>query len=482
MSETPLMKAVMRGDLAAVKQLQATEAKRQNRCGQTALMLAISYKRPDIALVLCDTEAGLTADNGMTALMLASQYGYLDVAKALIPHEARMQTTTGWSALMLAVNNRQREAARLLSHTEAGLVKADGWTALMLAAQVGYSEIVCTLMPHEATLRSGKGWTALMAAVDAGNLDCVALLVREETGAQRSDGLTALMIAARNGREDLVRILCDSERAITLSDGRTAYDFALQSGNQECIRLLEETKSIKATSELRVSALIGTAPPPPPPPQPPLCQPPKELHVQHVPPPPDDSNPNGRVTTPLPEHSTQMSPGYEHVAPNPQELYDVRRHVHYLASVLATTQSEVQYLRNLVLEQGKQLQSALYTIHYLKTSLANMEMQRATFGPVGQLPLRVDVKNEEVSDAIQIAVYPDTKALESAPHYPDPYVGQADFDLPSVCLRVEPNLADFVCMPCEHICQFETGTNVLGSPCPLCGTPINDIIPTVVCQ
>ena len=165
---TPLLHAILAGDLDAVRVLLAAGANVDDAGpdGMTALMLALIKRHEEIALFLLDQGADPhSSDAGYTALHLASATGQLGVAEALLALDAdpnlrleRPQRVTnafeigvfqspgsgrltqiGSTPFIVAAKSADARMMRLLAASGADprLTTNDGTTALMLAAGLG---------------------------------------------------------------------------------------------------------------------------------------------------------------------------------------------------------------------------------------------------------------------------------------------------------------------------------------------------------
>ncbi|XP_039713693.1 KN motif and ankyrin repeat domain-containing protein 3 isoform X3 [Pteropus medius] len=90
-----------------------------SQTGQTALMLAISHGRQDMAAALLECGADVNAQDadGATALMCASEYGRLDTVRLLLAQpgcDPALLDNEGTSALAMALEAEQDEVAALL--------------------------------------------------------------------------------------------------------------------------------------------------------------------------------------------------------------------------------------------------------------------------------------------------------------------------------------------------------------------------------
>lgn len=179
----PLIAAIWREDLDAVRQLLADRADPNAHIGDRAARPAWMW-----AIVARDDRA--------TELLL-SKVTRVDHA----------------TALLYAANRNDVSLARALF--ERGMPidgrGVDGSTALMIAAASGHVDMLRLLIDHGANVKLADEHqdTALMAAVRAGSPDSVNVLLaaRANVDATDKDGRTALAWAVRTSRPDVVKVL-----------------------------------------------------------------------------------------------------------------------------------------------------------------------------------------------------------------------------------------------------------------------------------
>ena len=196
-----LMIAVENGDLVAVKKTLAksTDSKKlldmvTKTNGLTALMIALSSKRPDIVMELLDRGADPNlrrTTDGATPLMIAAELGYQDVVKKLIANAADLNL----------------------------LLKIDNSTALILALDSGHTDIAIDLLNGGAKtdLQRKDGASALMIAAQEGHIDVVKKLLEKcadfnLTATINGVPTTALMLASRRKHSAIVTLLRNAVR------------------------------------------------------------------------------------------------------------------------------------------------------------------------------------------------------------------------------------------------------------------------------
>jgi ankyrin repeat protein len=242
---TPLMLVAQQGNVAAVKTLLAHGAHpdaREGARGQTALMWAVSARRPEVVralleghadvkarsttwtqrMVLCcqlfeGDEAGIAmvAVGGYTPLLFAAQDGDVESTKLLLaagadPNDA---APDGSSAVVLAAHTGQDDVAKLLLNAGANPNAAgSGYTALHIAAMRGDLALIEALIDHGADLnaRQQKG-SPTKRVVSGHALDV------------RLNGATPYLLAVRQFQLKAMKLLVSrgANPSISLFDGRT---------------------------------------------------------------------------------------------------------------------------------------------------------------------------------------------------------------------------------------------------------------------
>lgn len=213
---------VKRGDLASIQAaisedpslLEAT-----NPSGQSAFLLAMYYRRQDVASYLL------------------SQNPKLDLFEACV---------AGRTADVLA--ELDRDPSRLESHS------TDGWTPLHLAAYFGRAELATALLDRGADVNAlstnGQRNGPLHAAAAGGHCDLVALLIARgaNVNAIQEGGFTALHSAAQSGNVEMTKVLLanGADPSIRAANNQLALDLALAKGHAGLAVLLEAPASAAA--------------------------------------------------------------------------------------------------------------------------------------------------------------------------------------------------------------------------------------------
>jgi ankyrin repeat protein len=239
-ADLPLIDAVRRGDLAAVRALLESDAARTGvdapaADGSTALHWAVHEQRLVLVELLLDAGADVTLANrhGVSAAWLAAENGDAVVLERLLDAGADSNTAMpgGETLLMTAARTGDPDAVRLLVARGADPNASEslrGQTALMWAAarnnaaaihvlaEVGADVHARTDNPSPVAGRTfastpATGFTPLLFAVRGGHLDAARVLL--DAGADVndtvSDGQSALVVAAANANWEMAAYLLD---------------------------------------------------------------------------------------------------------------------------------------------------------------------------------------------------------------------------------------------------------------------------------
>ena len=183
---------------------------------------------------------------GYTPLMKAVINGDLEILAKLLEQGAETEVADrqGDTPLVWAASQNQPELLRLLLDHGANPNRGN-FNALMWVSFHGNGDMVRLLLEQggDPNLRSRDGRTAMMWAAEQGNLLAVRRLLeaRALVDLQNGEGYTALMFAVRKGRVDVVRLLMESgaDPSIKSFDRKTALDLAREHHRQELLPLLE---------------------------------------------------------------------------------------------------------------------------------------------------------------------------------------------------------------------------------------------------
>lgn len=235
----------------------------------------------EVAAALIEKGANIEAMDreGNTALLVATHYGKPDVVKLLLDRGANIETkgSAGYpyvagTALLVAIREGHNDVAKLLIDKGANLEAKDksGYTALLMAVGQGRADLVKMLIDKGANLEvkgpvdfPHHGNTALLDAVEAGNINLMKLLLDKGANieVENKDGETALLVAADKGKADVVKLLLDKGAKIEAKSGGvggTALLFAAYRGNSDVVKLLlERGANIEGKNDRGETALIS---------------------------------------------------------------------------------------------------------------------------------------------------------------------------------------------------------------------------------
>jgi ankyrin repeat protein len=187
---TPLHRAVLRGDAAAVDALIRQGADVQARTRYGVMPLHLAAVNGDAAIVRRLVAAGADANSalpdGETVLMTAARTGDVETIRALVTGGAAVQA---------------REPIK-------------GQTALMWAAAENNADAIRALAEAGADLHArstGGSFTAFLFAVRGGHLDAVRTLLESGVSVNEAmpDGTSALVLAVMNAHYELAGVLLD---------------------------------------------------------------------------------------------------------------------------------------------------------------------------------------------------------------------------------------------------------------------------------
>jgi ankyrin repeat protein len=228
---TPLMWAVVRGDIDLAKELLQRGAKPggRNALGATVLSEAVvTNDRELIDLLLkAGADPNLGNQDDETPLMLAARQGSLPIAEALVKAGAKVDTREkfrGQSALMWAVGSNNAGAGAVTDF----LIKQGAEVDFRSAVNDWGNQM--TAEPR-AQYRNTGGLTPLLYATRSGCVECARLLLKAGAKLERPtpDGVSPLMNAIDNGQYAMANFLLDQGANPHLSDwwGRTALYIAI---------------------------------------------------------------------------------------------------------------------------------------------------------------------------------------------------------------------------------------------------------------
>jgi ankyrin repeat protein len=228
---TPLMWAVVRGDVEMAKELLQRGAKPggRNALGATVLAEAIATNDRDLIdqLLKAGADPNLGNDDDETPLMLAARQGSLPLVETLVKAGARVDTREkfrGQSALMWAVGSNSAGAAAVADF----LIKQGAEVDFRSAVNDWGNQM--TGEPR-AQYRANGGLTPLLYTTRSGCVECAKLLLKAGAKIERPtpDGVSPLMNAIDNGQYAMANFLLDQGANPHLADwwGRTALYIAI---------------------------------------------------------------------------------------------------------------------------------------------------------------------------------------------------------------------------------------------------------------
>jgi len=177
---SPLMRAAQVGGDAAVRLLLAHGSKvneRESSRGQTALMWAVAERHPDVARVLIENGADVTARTRVRRVVV--NRGGPNGTSADEPYVGDVERG-GSTPLLFAARSGDLESAKLLVAAGANVNDRapDGYSPMQLASHSGHGELALWLLDRGADPKAAEvGFTTLHTAVLTGDLPLVKALL-----------------------------------------------------------------------------------------------------------------------------------------------------------------------------------------------------------------------------------------------------------------------------------------------------------------
>jgi len=255
---------------------------RENKNGETCLMIAVRQNRPNIIKVIINLKARIDAYGkaGTTALHMSAMMGRVDAAKLLIEAKADLAVTMAnvddkdsahdvqlpLNALVLSLMHGQSAMARLLLESKAdsnsaggkdtneSLLPSSSMSPVHFAVRGGSINSVLLLVEYKANLEdSGEildGNTPLGYASRIGKMKLVKVLLQckadpnAATKTARHTGMKPLHFAALGNHPDVMRLLIEhgADRTAKDGNGKHAVDFAIESGSYEATKILDPSQ------------------------------------------------------------------------------------------------------------------------------------------------------------------------------------------------------------------------------------------------
>ena len=238
--------------LSALLEAGGNKDARDEKSGQTALMLAVLKGYAKVAMILIEAKADVNAVDHKknTALTIATHNGDIEMIDPLAKAGADMETKDnhGRTALLHAVYFKKIELAKALIKAGGNVnVKvANGNTVLMLAVYQGRTELVEALTKAGADkeVKDKRGWTALMIAAHEGKTEVLKALIKAGADKEATDrnGSTALLLAVSRGKTEIVKVLIEAGADIEAEDidGDTALQIAADREDAVMMNVLAE--------------------------------------------------------------------------------------------------------------------------------------------------------------------------------------------------------------------------------------------------
>mmetsp|Transcript_3302 Transcript_3302/g.7729 ORF Transcript_3302/g.7729 Transcript_3302/m.7729 type:complete len:621 (-) Transcript_3302:230-2092(-) len=256
--QTPLHIACSDGSSKVAKILIVcgSDMERKTLNDETALHLATAYNHPDIATMLYEAKADLTATNHIgNPLHYAISEKHEDLTRMMIKWKVDIEAKDrdGDAPLALAAMKGFRLAVELLVEEKADIEAKsnEDRTALHHASSQGHKDLVIFLLDHGAPInvQTIYGQTPLNRACVKGRLDVTKTLIEHNANFELPDrwGATPLFRAARNNRKDvvehLVKVGANMDTPITEThnrdqEGNTPLHTAAWRGHEDVVRVL----------------------------------------------------------------------------------------------------------------------------------------------------------------------------------------------------------------------------------------------------
>jgi len=239
-----IYEAAKLGDLDRISVLleQGTDLNAKDEDGQTALHVAVSNKRKDVAELLIDKGADVNAksNKGYPPLYSAIWNNDANIVEILVAKGADVTYTPekDYPPLHYAVWSENLDMARVLVNNGAkwDVKDQDGWTAFRYAADAANKNMI------ELFVEKGADISGIHRAACLGDLACVEALLEQGTDIDVKDdmGWTPLYWAASMGQEEVGEFLLSKGAQADIKTGgeRTPLHQAAYSGSLRLVELL----------------------------------------------------------------------------------------------------------------------------------------------------------------------------------------------------------------------------------------------------
>jgi len=260
---------------------------RENKDGETCLMVAVRQNRPDIIKAIIKLKARIDAYGkaGTTALHMSAMMGHMSPAKLLIEAKADLTVAVAnvdgndnahnihlpLNALVLSLMHDESAIARLLLESKAdpnvaGSKETNEVTneslssssrplrPLHFAVRVGNVDIIQLLVEYKAYLDVSSeildGNTPLGYASRKGKMKLAQALLEckadpnAATKTARHTGMKPLHFAALGNHPHVIKLLIEhgAERTAKDANGKNAVDFAIERGSFEATTILDPSQ------------------------------------------------------------------------------------------------------------------------------------------------------------------------------------------------------------------------------------------------
>ncbi|ORU91264.1 MAG: hypothetical protein A6F71_08460 [Cycloclasticus sp. symbiont of Poecilosclerida sp. M] len=214
--------------------------------GETTLMAACSFCRPELVCVLLSRGANIDIVNGdnCTALDISSHFFHHEIKQLLEEHLRTIRDKFGRTKLMLTIiaDNFELFSTLLTDWANVNETDLDGLTSLMFACSRDRPIMVAALLEKGANpnIRDGASWTALAHSHRADSSILSRLLELNVDVNSTSNCGTTLAASCYASKYEAVRILLSHGANINILDvhGFTALDIALRFSNHGIVQLL----------------------------------------------------------------------------------------------------------------------------------------------------------------------------------------------------------------------------------------------------